>query len=237
MAIQQSQRVLLVDARPAFRRQLAGDLSREGVYADFAADTGELFSLWDYQQYDLVFLGELTDESSLVVLRKLRQRASLPIMLLDDPNQSQYRLVALEMGANDVLAASVSSLEILLRMRNFLTLCQRLQNPAVRLQQKTWALGDWTLEEGTRLLRNSRGEELQLTRAEFDLLLALVRADSQPLSKMQLSDAVGRGNLDTSPETIAVLIHRLRKKLGCKSVIQTLSGVGYRLPECELIAP
>jgi DNA-binding response OmpR family regulator len=181
-----------------------------------------------------VILGELLDESSLVVLRKLRQRDDVPVFLTAEPEEGQ-RLAALEMGADDVLSQSCSQRELLLRIRNFLHRRLRQQHFSLQARQKVWSFGDWTLEEGTRLLTNHEGQTAQLTRAEFDLLLALARAGNRPLSKMQLSDAVGRGNLDTSPETIAVLIHRLRKKLGCKTVIQTLSGVGYRLPKCELV--
>ncbi|SFC06146.1 two-component system, OmpR family, response regulator [Marinospirillum celere] len=234
MTVHKYQRVLLVDSRPDFRQQLVRCLAQEGMVADLAANAREMFMLWDYQRYDLIFLGELTDESNLVVLRKLRQRDQLLVIVQEDLEQDKHRLAALEMGANDVVDANASCMEILLRMRNLLNLCLRLQSRSDKTTQKIWSFGNWTLEEGRRVLKNNKGKELLLTRAEFDLLLALLKADSKPLSKMQLSDAVGRGNLDTSPETIAVLIHRLRKKLGCKQVIQTLSGVGYRVPECEL---
>ncbi|MDR9468586.1 response regulator transcription factor [Marinospirillum sp.] len=228
------QQVMLVDSRPEPRGLLAKQLSLEGVQTDQARDAGEFLALWDYHRYDLVVLGELQDESSLVVLRKLRQRDDVPVFLIAESEESQ-RLAALEMGADDVLSQGCSQRELLLRIRNFLHRRLRQQNPGFKAKQKTWSFANWTLEEGTRLLVNQEGQTARLTRAEFDLLLALVRAGNRPLSKMQLSDAVGRGSLDTSPETIAVLIHRLRKKLGCKEVIQTLSGVGYRLPECELV--
>lgn len=235
MVYELKQQVLIVDSRSEWRSTLTNQLNQEGIHADQAAAAREFFLLWDYQRYDLVILGELQDESSLVVLRKLRQRDAVPVFLVEDQEDEAQRLVALEMGADDVLPQNCSQRELRLRVRNFLHRSLRQQLPGLKVKQNSWSFGDWTLEEGTRQLVYQEGQKVQLTRAEFDLLLALVRADSRPLSKMQLSDAVGRGNLETSPETIAVLIHRLRKKLGCKDVIQTLSGVGYRLPECELV--
>jgi len=231
-----TQKVLLAGAPTNFCKQLFVDLGELGYQVELAREASELFSLWDYQCFDLVILGEMMDESNLVVLRKLRQRDSVPIFVIEGQSSEAQRLAALEMGADDVVSQQSPPRELLLRIRNFLHRSLRQQHPGMKIKQKTWSFGDWKLEEGTRMLVNHEGQSVRLTRAEFDLLLALVRAESQPLSKMQLSDAVGRGNLDTSPETIAVLIHRLRKKLGCKDIIQTLSGVGYRLPECELLA-
>jgi len=229
------QQVLVVSSSPQIRSRLKQELAREGILVDQAADAREFFLLWDYQRYDLVILGGLQDENPLVVLRKLRQRDAVPVFVLQSQDDESQRLAALELGADDVIAKHCASRELLLRIRNFLHRSLRQQNPHIKLKQKTWSLGDWMLEEGTRMLVNQGGQSIRLTRAEFDVLLALVRAENQPLSKMQLSDAVARGNLDTSPETIAVLVHRLRKKLGSKQVIQTLSGVGYRLPQCELV--
>ena len=233
------QKLLVVDSGLEFAKQLQSTLGRLGIQVDHALRAEELFALWDYQRYDLVILGQsLPDENGLVLLRKLRQRDPVPIFFVTEGGDMEVSLMALEMGADDVFdkpACSQHFKAMTLKLGNFLDRIARLKNPAWSKAQRRWVFADWTLEEETRMLVNNEGEQLKLTRAEFDLLLALVRAESRPLSRMQLSDAVGRGNLDTSPETIAVLIHRLRKKLGCKQVIQTLSGVGYRIQECRLV--
>lgn len=230
------QQLLLVSSNSELRTGLVQQLALEGVLVDQAMDAKEFFLLWDYQSYDLVLIGELQDEDPLVVLRKLRQRDWVPAFVLQSKETLSERLAALELGADDVLVADTSMRELQLRIRNFLHRSLRQQHLHVQPKQHAWTLGEWVLEEGTRLLINQQGQSVHLTRAEFDILLALVRAENHPLSKMQLSDAVGRGNLETSPETIAVLIHRLRKKLGSKEIIQTMSGVGYRLPKCELVS-
>ncbi len=231
-----TQRLLVVETDASYSKRLAAAFMEKGFEVDLAAGALDLFSLWDYQRYDLVLLAfNLADEDGLVALRKLRQRDDLPVFMLMDEENNESLLAALEMGADDVISKKSLLEALVLRVGNCLDRLQGLQNPVWKNTKRVWRFSDWRLEEATRLLVHAEGRQLQLTRAEFDLLLALVKAESRPLSKMQLSDAVGRGNLDTSPETIAVLIHRLRKKLGCKQVIQTLSGVGYRIQESQLM--
>jgi DNA-binding winged helix-turn-helix (wHTH) protein len=91
----------------------------------------------------------------------------------------------------------------------------------------------YTLDAGGRTLRNVSGEEIALTRAEFAMLLALVRQPGRVLSRDELSHAaVGRG---TEPEdrSVDVLVSRLRRKIESAPktprIILTVPGGGYKL--------
>ena len=81
-----------------------------------------------------------------------------------------------------------------------------------------------------RELTTLDGAQVHLTRAEFDLLAALVGADGRPLSREYLIEVVSNRQTDVDVRTVDALIARLRRKLvGNQPVIATVTGIGYKL--------
>jgi two-component system torCAD operon response regulator TorR len=83
-----------------------------------------------------------------------------------------------------------------------------------------------------RELATLGGELVHLTRAEFDLLAALVGADGRPLSREYLIEVVSNRQTDVDIRTVDALVARLRRKLASGSnqpLITTVTGIGYKL--------
>jgi two-component system torCAD operon response regulator TorR len=91
--------------------------------------------------------------------------------------------------------------------------------------------GNWVIDLTRRELTEVGGKPVPLTRAEFDLLAALVGADGRPLSREYLIEVVSNRQSEVDVRTVDALIARLRRKLvgGDQPVIATVTGIGYKL--------
>lgn len=224
-------RIIFVEDDLTLRSVMVEVLRIQGYEVDEAEGVDEFFTLWKKHDYDLILLDlNLVDEDGLVLLRKLRLQSDVPLFVVSGRSDRETRLAALEMGADDYIVKPFDTQELLFRTRNFLERMARMKEGApVLVQNAEWPLGTWVFSEKTCSLQKDDGEEVYLTPSEYRILLTLVRAEGAYVSKMSLMDVIDFGQGDTSPETIAVLIHRLRGKLGDRQLIQTMPKHGYRI--------
>lgn len=158
------------------------------------------------------------------VIRKIRARSGVPILMLTARAQERDRIMGLDAGADDYLTKTLSSRELLARINAVV----RRTKP--RTPSDTVEMGGIQLDIGKRLarLRNTR---LDLTAGEFDILLALMRANGRVLTREQLLNASDRG-LNVTDRLIDVHISSLRRKLGDEhnpsGFIETVRSLGYR---------
>lgn len=236
----QGAHLLLVEACAQQRRATAGLLRAEGYrVTEVATGEGFLHQL-PLSHHDAVLLDlNLPDEDGLVLLRRLRARGNMPVFVLSGRQDQQSRLAALELGADDYPTKPFLARELILRLGNFLS---RQWRPAGRRVDAV-TVGPWRLYSGERTLRDGQGHSVALTAGESDILTALANAAGRTLSREQLADALSGSIEGSSPETVTVLIYRLRKKLTLlagdgaaarASVIVTVPGLGYRVDAaCE----
>lgn len=224
-------RIILVEDDITLRSVLVEVFRLQGYEVDEAEGVDEFFSLWKKHSYDLILLDlNLVDEDGLVLLRKLRLQSDVPLFVVSGRTDRETRLAALEMGADDYIVKPFDTQELLVRSKNFLGRMARMKEGAPSAIQKAeWQLGNWKFSEKTCSLISAEGEEVYLIPSEYRILLTLIRAESGYVSKMSLMDVIDYGQCETSPETIAVLIHRIRRKLGDKTLIQTMPKYGYRI--------
>ncbi|MCH8542260.1 MAG: response regulator transcription factor [Alcanivorax sp.] len=183
--------------------------------------------------HDLVLLDlNLPDEDGLVLLRRLRATSDVPVFVVSARTDHESRLTALELGADDYVVKPFNVRELELRVRNFLAR-ERSRNDAGEEKVHRISFGAWTLLPDQWSLHDENGHRLTLTRGELDILLALVKAKGAAMTREQLADVLSRNINGSNPETVTVLIYRMRKKLGGEldgeQVIVTVPGIGYRL--------
>jgi len=224
-------RIIIVEDDITLRSVLVEIFKIQGFYVDEAEGIDDFFATWKDQYYNLVMLDlNLANEDGLVLLRKIRLQSDVPIFVVSGRSDRETRLAALEMGADDYIVKPFDTQELLARTRNFLRRMSHSSKGANHpVKNNHWAVGNWFLSEKTCSLQSDNGEEIYLTQSEYKILLTLVRAQGAYVSKMSLMDAVDDGHFDSSPETIAVLIHRIRRKIGDKDIIQTMHKHGYRI--------
>lgn len=208
-----------------------GEVLRQHYQVETVASAQEAMARLGQQSFDLLLLDlSLPDEDGLVVLRKLQMHSALPVVVISGRSDDDNRIAALELGARDYLVKPFNPRELVLRIEKCLTysLQSEIREPAPQVQ-----FGEWRLDQERRMLLHGGQGEVHLTRAEFDLLSALVNADQGVLSRDELMDAISYGEQQASDSSLTVLVHRLRRKLsrGQTGVnfIHTVAGVGYRL--------
>ena len=162
-------------------------------------------------------------------LRRIRRESQVPVLMLTARGDDVDRIVGLELGADDYVPKPCTPRELVARLRAIL----RRVSPISR-EEPGKPLTTGALQVEPSLRRASwRGEPLELTSTELNLLEQLVRSVGTVITKEELSErALGR-KLTRYDRSIDVHISHLRGKLGelpdGRSPIQTVRGVGYQL--------
>ena len=221
-------RVLIVEDDRNIVLTLERTLGREGyevrIARDGAAAKQEIASF----KPDVVLLDwGLPDISGLDVLKWIRTRGRLPVLMLTARDDVSDKVVGLETGADDYLTKPFHTVELVARVRSLMRRVEPAEAPAQQI-----AYGPITVDPAER--RASReGQELELTRTEFDLLQHFVRNPRIVLTREALLQAVWGYQFEGYQRTVDTHIRRLRSKLEPEPekprFIHTVRGVGYRL--------
>jgi two-component system response regulator RegX3 len=213
-------RLLIVEDEDAIAEPLAEGLRREGFEVERAATGAEALAA---APVDLVLLDlRLPDLDGLDVCRELRERSSVPIIVVTARGEEADRVVGLELGADDYVVKPFGLRELIARIR---AVSRRAREER---DDRVVRVGDMEVDERARRARLG-GRELELTPKEFDLLAALARDPGAAVSRRRLLDEVWQTSWYGSTKTIDVHVAALRRKLGDPGWIETVRGVGFRL--------
>jgi DNA-binding response OmpR family regulator len=216
-------RILLVEDDDKLGRQVLTHLTEAGFSVRWLQRGDEALAA-DPSRYGLVILDlMLPGAYGLDVLKHFRaQGCDVPVLVLSAKGDAGVKVRALDLGADDYLTKPFWPEELLARVN------ARLRRPLASAGGNI-ELGRLRLEPGARRAFVA-GEALDLTRAEFDLLLALARRPGAALERGWLAEHVLDPEKEGTGRTLDVHVSRLRKKLGdLAGCLQTVWGVGYRL--------
>ncbi len=164
--------ILLVEDEESITTPLVEALRREGFDTAVSATAGESLALADRVKPDLVLLDVmLPDGSGFDVCRELRARSRVPIIMLTARGEEADRVAGLELGADDYVVKPFSARELVARVRAVL---RRAAEAGERRVEGATEIGDVRIDPGRRSV-SFRGEDLELSRKEFDLLRLLDR--------------------------------------------------------------
>jgi two-component system, OmpR family, response regulator ResD len=220
-------RVLVVDDEPMVREVLARYLQKEGFAVEEAADGEQALSRFEAAAPDLVLLDLMLPRvDGLEVFRRIRERAPTAVIMLTAKGEETDRVVGLELGADDYVTKPFSPREVVARVRAVL----RRTDGAGRAAELL-TLGELELD-GPRREAHLRGELLQLTRKEFDLLFLLASHPERAFTRAELLDEVWDFAWDGDSATVTVHVRRLREKIeedpSNPQHLVTVWGIGYR---------
>ncbi|WP_029007518.1 response regulator transcription factor [Azospirillum halopraeferens] len=223
--------LVVVDDEPVARESLAAYLNREGFRVSTVKDAQELRRILDRETVELVLLDiGLPDEDGLSVIRGLRARSDVPVIFVTGKTDEIDRVLGLELGADDYVTKPFSPRELLARVRTVLRRTSDVAHSMRRTVVRRFA--GWTFDVSQRRLTSSEGQEVRLTRGEFELLDTLVRHSGHVLSRDALLDDISHRDGAPNERTVDALIARLRRKIeenpADPRLIVTEHGVGYR---------
>jgi len=224
--------VVVDDEAPA--REMVGDYLRLHGFEVTLCDGGtSLRQLLDKQGADLIVLDlNMPEEDGLSIVRWIKQRLSVPIIMLTATASPIDRVVGLELGADDYLAKPCELRELLARIRVVL---RRGTAPAVATPASATRppvrFGTKWLDVEARVLRDEGGNEHPLASSEFALLKAFAENPKRVLTRERLLDLAEARDREAFDRAIDVRITRIRKKIepdpARPSVIRTVRGAGY----------
>jgi len=218
-------------------RNLVARLLREATFRVSAARDGR--EMWDILdspagQPDLILLDVmLPGASGLDLLRRLRERSRVPVLMLTARGEEMDRVLGLELGADDYVAKPFAPRELVARVRALL----RRAAPADAQpdpRSRRLAFAGWVLDTARRELTSPEGVAVDLSGAEYDLLMAFLEHPQRILSRDQLLE-VAKRRVGTDPfdRTVDVQVSRLRRKIepddDSPPLIKTVRGAGYVL--------
>ena len=221
-------RILVVEDEVSYSDPLSYLLKKEG-YEVAVSETGpEALEEFDRAGADLVLLDlMLPGLSGTDVCRALRQRSSVPVIMLTAKDSEIDKVVGLEIGADDYVTKPYSSRELLARIKAVL---RRRAEPE-DLMPSTLEAGPVRMDVERHVV-TVNGEQASMPLKEFELLEMLLRNTGRVLTRMQLIDRVWGSDNVGDTKTLDVHVKRLRAKIepdpGNPQHIVTVRGLGYK---------
>ncbi len=222
--------LLVVDDDERIRGLLQKFLVRHGFLVSVARDAGHARRLLSGLEFDLIVLDVMMPgEDGVSLTRHLREKMTVPILLLTAKGEAQNRIEGFEAGADDYLVKPFEPKELLLRINAILR-----RVPAIKA-----AGGPKTLQMGIVRYDLDRGELwrgddlVRLTSTESVLMRIFAAAPGAAISRERLVGDLGRDDTGAQERAVDVQITRLRRKIEANPkqprYLQTVRGEGYML--------
>jgi two-component system OmpR family response regulator len=187
-------------------------------------DPFKALSILKLETFDVVILDlTLPGMDGLEVCEAIRERQNIPIIISSARSDVTDKVTALELGADDYLPKPYDPRELEARIHSVL---RRYDSKAEA--EAVEAASDFVLDESAMQIKY-KGRALELTNAEFGILSYMVKKQGMVVSREDIIHNVSAINEDSSNKSIDVMVGRIRTKLGDKTLIESVRGIGYKL--------
>ena len=224
-----SSTILLVDDEESIQTLLTYPLERDGYTVVQARDGEEALRRFEETAFDLVVLDVMLPRlDGLEVCKRLRGQSNVPIIMLTARGEELDKVLGLELGADDYITKPFSIREFRSRVR---ALLRRASSPHVAEREELIERGELRIDVPRRTV-DVRGEPVQLTFIEFEMLVVLAQSPGVVFSRRELLERLRGGADYREPRTIDVHVRHLREKIerdpSTPELILTMRGAGYR---------
>ena len=225
------QRLLLVEDDPDIAALVSSMLQQRSFTVFRATDARSMDRVLRTEEIDLVILDlMLPGEDGLSICRRLRERSSVPVLMLTALAGEADRVIGLETGADDYLPKPFAPRELLARIRALLRRAHWNAETAEEAPTR-FQFDGWQLDTLRMILLSPAGAQVPLTTAELGLLTTFCRQPQQVLTREQLLATLHQQPAAVFDRAIDTLIGRLRRKieddLKEPSRIKTVRNGGY----------
>ena len=233
-------KILIVDDEKPIADILQFNLRKEGYLVYCAYDGNEALSLVEEVQPDLILLDiMLPVKDGMEVCREVRKKYEMPIIMLTAKDSEIDKVLGLELGADDYVTKPFSTRELIARVKANLRRHQaNISQPEADDDTNEITIGSLVIHPDAYIV-SKRGETIELTHREFELLFYLAKHIGQVMTREHLLQTVWGYDYYGDVRTVDVTVRRLREKIedspSHPAWIVTRRGVGYYLrnPEQE----
>ncbi|GIG24562.1 response regulator transcription factor [Cellulomonas denverensis] len=220
-------RVLVVEDDDRLARALSRALRSHGYPTEHARGVTEARLALAQVRFAVVLVDlGLADGDGLAVVRDLRGRPGTAVLAVTARGSEAERVQGLRAGADDYLVKPFGAAELVARIEAVLRRVRLVRDG--EHPERVHRAGGLEVDPAARRARFD-GEDLSLTRREFDLLDVLVRHAGRTVTRERLLDQVWQTVWEGNSRTLDTHIATLRRKLAGRVTIVTARGIGYRL--------
>jgi len=218
--------ILIIDDEPQIRKMLEITLQTNGYLSKSAVSAKEGLIMAANHPPELILLDlGLPDENGHIVLQKLRQWYTNPVIILSVQKNEEDIIKALDNGANDYLSKPFRTGELLARIRS------ALRDSMAEDGDTTLNFHDLQIDLSTRTVKKNN-QLVKLTSTEYNLLAILIKNEGKVLTHQYLLRAIWGPGFINQSQYLRVFIAQIRKKIETDAnrpeYLLTESGVGYR---------
>ncbi|HEY9582098.1 MAG TPA: response regulator YycF [Savagea sp.] len=233
----QDKKILVVDDEKPIADILEFNLKKEGFQVFCAYDGEEALEKVEEIQPDIMLLDiMLPKRDGMEVCREVRKTHDFPIIMLTAKDSEIDKVLGLELGADDYVTKPFGTRELIARVKANLRRQMKVETEEVEEETNEITVGALTIQPDAYTV-SKRGETIELTHREFELLYYLAKQIGQVLTREHLLQTVWGYDYFGDVRTVDVTIRRLREKIeGTPSHptwIVTRRGVGYYLRDPE----
>jgi two-component system response regulator QseB len=214
-------RVLLVEDNALLAQGVYLSLTKLGMQVDHLSTYQQALTALDYEDFSAIILDlGLPDGNGADLLKQWRKKGiSVPTIVLTANTDFDTRLACLDMGADDYLSKPFDVRELAARLR-------AIVRRQYGLDHNQFTYGALSIDF-SKCEVHFKGELVQLSRREYQLLLEFAQSAGRVLTRSQL-EQLTYGWEEVGSNSIEVHIHHLRKKMA-NELIKTVRGIGYTL--------
>ena len=234
-------KILVVDDEKPISDIIKFNLTKEGYETVTAFDGREAITKFEEENPDLIILDLMLPElDGLEVAKEVRKTSHIPIIMLSAKDSEFDKVIGLEIGADDYVTKPFSNRELLARVKAHLRRTENIES-AVAEENASSSNSEITIGDLKILpdafVAQKRGEDIELTHREFELLHHLATHMGQVMTREYLLETVWGYDYFGDVRTVDVTIRRLREKIedtpSRPEYILTRRGVGYYMKSYE----
>ena len=234
-------KILIVDDEKPISDIIKFNLTKEGYETVTAFDGREAIAKFDEENPDLIILDLMLPElDGLEVAKEVRKTSHIPIIMLSAKDSEFDKVIDLEIGADDYVTKPFSNRELLARVKAHLRRTENIESAVAEenasLSNSEITIGDLKILPDA-FVAQKRGEDIELTHREFELLHHLATHMGQVMTREYLLETVWGYDYFGDVRTVDVTIRRLREKIedtpSRPEYILTRRGVGYYMKSYE----
>jgi DNA-binding response OmpR family regulator len=234
--------ILVLEDDPLASEEIREILEYE-QYKVYAVEDAESFALCVAENSIDLFLMDLMlpDGNGLALVKQVRQTSNAGIIIISGRTTETDRVVGLEVGADDYISKPFSGRELSARVASVLRRTSpegkkvNTQSIMSANNEEVSVFDGWKLHHLSRNLLNPDGEEVYLTKSEFDILAVFLRNKNRVLTRDSIISKIKGRDWAGYDRSVDGLITRLRKKVspehGKRSYFKTIQGIGYMFPD------
>ena len=213
-------RILTVEDEKPISNLLRISLEKAGYSCTCAYDGAEAAEFLENGRYDLILLDIMLPEIDGFELMEYIRPMEIPVIFITAKGSVEDKVKGLRLGAEDYIVKPFEIAELLARVDVVLRGYQK--NKAV------FETGGLVIDTCSMQVKKN-GEEIRLTKKEYDLLLLFVQNPGRALYRDTIYEQVWGGEYRFGSKTVDLHVQRLRRKTGWENILKAVNKVGYRL--------